>query len=78
MAFTFYTGRSSSYWGGSWNVAIPSGITTNYYNRKYHPPTMTYHYWVTSTPDPDMNQTTPPNTKSEYVDHVIVKVVAGN
>lgn len=81
MAFTFRTGTPASYWSGFWKVTLPTsggGSTEVFYNRKYHPPTMSYHYWLTSTADPTMSETTPPNPKAQYIDHVIVKVSRGN
>jgi len=56
------------------STAASSALKT-YLNRKFHSGSATYHYWFTDgTPDADMSETTPPETKSEYTDHVVIEI----
>jgi len=76
MAFTFRTGLASGYYSSSWRVILPvaAGSSDVYFNRKFHSPSGTYHYWQTDAPDPTMAQTTPPNPVAQYTDYVILEV----
>ena len=48
-----------------------------YTNRKKHSGG-TFHTWTSvPNPDPDMDDTTPPNPKNEYSDHVILDADGG-
>lgn len=73
----FFNGTPAIYWGGHWQVQIPTAAAASsvvYFNRKFHSPSGSYHYWQTDAPDPTMSQTTPPNPAAEYSDYVIINV----
>jgi hypothetical protein len=49
-----------------------------YINRKYRSTDGSHWMWQSvRTPDPNMDDTTPPHPKNEYGDHVAVKVYKG-
>lgn len=76
MAFTFRNGLAGTYRSSSWSVQLPATGSASdvYFNRKFHNPSGTYHYWQTDAPDPTMAQTTPPNPAGEYSDYIILEV----